>query len=223
MDAGGWSGPPPFAPGPPLLTDDATVYFQKASESGKYQFILTSANIPGDSDSLALYVLIDTGPSGVLATDMTLRFDPTVLRYSGSSMVGSVFPITQILDGYAESGALRFASISGMPFIGTRGYMATLYFQPMKHGPAALAFENVDLYQEGISHTVLRKDISGTLVTDQVGSVEKTSFIAPSPQRLCGCLRSDRFSICVTLILVLFMTIVGLFCLVKIRYTSWRK
>ncbi len=202
--------------GPPLLTDDVILYSQKATEQGAYQFMLTSTS--SQNDMLAFSLFVDTGPSGILAVDTMLHFDPMMLQFIGSSAVSSIFPVTDSFVGDSSRGFIHVIGISATPFIGTRGHIATLYFRPLQTGVAGVSFATADIYRgEGIKNSVTTKDAMGKLMIPVFSPVV---FETPAlPSSSCGCLRSDRFRLCFMLLLACSATVLSVVVLFMIRYT----
>lgn len=204
----------PLAFGPSLQEDTIIFYVEKGYEEGKYQFVLTSAPTQQSGDTLALNIYVDTGPSGVLATNMALRFDPTVLHFIGSSSENSVFPITQSLSSFVDSGSLHLLGVSPVSFIGTHGYVATVYFQPLRSGFAQFTLVNTDSYSESSSEISVRtKDLFGKLT---LPAVAQTSL----PPSSCGCFTKKSFPLCISLSISLIFVLIGFVCFLRMRYTQ---
>lgn len=197
-----------------LFTNDVIFYTKKVREQGKYQFVLTSSFLEDSSDSLAFALYADTGPSGLFASDLELKFDPTMFQFIGSDMFGSVFPVTQSLIAFADKGYFRIVAASGTPFIGIDGYIGTVYFKPLQLGSTDLTFQRVNTYSGGSSFVgVTKKNITGIITVPQVSSGVTT--VSSSTHSSCGCFSQNRLPLCLSLLLGVFFSILAFLCLLK--------
>lgn len=225
---------PPIAPGPPLPTDDVVFYFQPGDVYGGFDFVLASVEETDADDYVTFYLLVDTGPSGIIAADVAFTYDPESMRFVGFDTVGSVFAMAETSSG---AGEVRFSGISSASFAGTRGYLASVQFEPLQEGESALVFTEVEAYHYGVlaPPVVEAQSLVGQLVANEETADERvvvigeaTSEAASEPMvmiidpeeaaaadAVCGCFRSDRRAVCVLLALLLTIALAGLLSLLR--------
>jgi hypothetical protein len=136
-------GLPPVVAGPPTGEDKVTFRFQLADkDTQKFDVILASTaneNIQ-PNNYLTFYLLVDTGVSGINATDLEIQYDPKKLKFIQSNIIGSVFDVFPSLPHETEAGHLNFLGATTESFIGTNGFLATFDFEPISDGETNLDF-----------------------------------------------------------------------------------
>lgn len=168
-DEGRFTGLPPVESGEPLLEDAILFKFQVAHEDReKFSVILSSAHKTAD-DEVAMYVLVDTGQGGVNTADLVIDYDTEQLRFLDADLEGSIFSIFRSKPQEIESGKISLTAATPWSFVGTNGFVATLYFSLIAKGEAALRFEEIEAYGEEAYEP---EQVIGT---DLIGMVDKKS------------------------------------------------
>ncbi len=168
-DEGRFTGWPPIEPGEPL-TEDAIIFkFQVAhADRKKFSVILSSARKTAD-DEVAMYVLVDTGQGGVNTADLVIDYDTEQLQFIDAELEGSIFSIFRSKPQEIENGKISLTTATPWPFVGTNGFVATLYFSLIAKGEAALRFDKIEAYGEEAYEP------EQVLGTDLIGMVDKKS------------------------------------------------
>ncbi len=216
------TGTPPILAGAPNIKEGVRLYLQEGKLTGKYDFTLASVPTVID-DTVTFYVMVDTGPTGIIAVESFIQFDPTVLSFIDMDSVGSIFQSTFLANDQIESGVLRLAGVTNTPFIGTNGYIAALRFKPLREGSASLTIINASVYQyehenpeaiilqgiDGIFSLPHKKDNILTVVKDE----ERNN---------CGCLLPNNRLLCLLLFMVTFGAVLSAVLLI-IKYQKKEK
>ncbi len=133
----------PVMAGPPSHEDEVVFRFQLANkDTQKFDVILastTNENLPLN-DYLTFYLLVDTGVSGINATDLEIQYDPEKLKFIQSNIIGSVFDVFPSLPHETEAGHLIFLGATTESFIGTNGFLAAFDLEPISDGETNLDF-----------------------------------------------------------------------------------
>ncbi|HBK34142.1 TPA: hypothetical protein DEP34_00160 [Candidatus Uhrbacteria bacterium] len=168
-DEGGFTGLSPVEPGEPLDEDVILFKFQVAhADREKFSVILSSAHKTTD-DEVTMYILVDTGQGGVNTADLTIDYDTEKLRFIDAEIEGSIFSIFRSKPQEIESGKISLTAATPWSFVGTNGFVATLYFSLIAKGEAALRFEEIESYGEDAYEP------GQVLGTDLIGIVDKKS------------------------------------------------
>lgn len=175
-------GTPPFASGPPMAEDAVVLSLALGEMTGAYAF-RSAATTDSEGDMMTVYVTLGTGPSGAYAVDTTVTFDTDTLTFAGMTTDGSVLANVDADRTGVEDGTLRLAGVDDDAFVGTNGYLATLYFTPRTQGAVRIVLEYADVYQpySNVMAPLALESLVGSVVDAQtVEAAAATPEAAPA-------------------------------------------
>lgn len=172
---------------PPQEDDEVTFYFEVPETSTPaFAVALTSVyTIP--QDFIKAHVLVDTGPDGINVADIDIHFDAKQIDFSHANIGGSIFTIFQSYPKEIDTGKIHILGTSPERFVGSRGYIGTLYFEPREAGDTYLSFVRYQAYKESGEkpQEVKARDLFGYVNirteeksgVEQQGSLEKKTSV----------------------------------------------
>lgn len=118
-----------FVVGEPLAQDQVVFRFEgEDTGSGLFQAIPVSFRYAIRDDLVIVHALVDTGPSGLQASDVTFTYDADLLELEDVYRDDSVFSIWASQPYEVSEGRIRFVAGTPNVFIGSNGYIATFEF-----------------------------------------------------------------------------------------------